>query len=75
MIVLSDRCRYKEGSQDLELSDFGEFFSDVKEDSIGLGMITYFPEISWNEAWEESEDEEDTSEEDNRGMLRDCGIK
>ena len=56
MVELGDRCRYKEGSQDLELSDFAEFFSDVKEDSMGLGMIIYFPEIVWNEAWDEEDD-------------------
>ena len=71
MADLSDRCTYKEGSQDLELSDFLEFFSDVKEDSMGLGGIVYFPELVWNESWDE---DEDTSEDDNRNMLKDCGI-
>ena len=53
---LAETCEY---DGDLELSDFLEFFGDVREDSMGLGMIIYFPEISWDENWEESELEED----------------
>lgn len=72
MADLAETCQY-DSDDKIEISDFLEFFSDVKEDSMGLGMIIYFPDIVWNEAWEEMG--ENTEEEDNRGMLRDCGIK
>ena len=53
---LAETCQFDD---DLELSDFLEFFGDVKEDSMGLGMIIYFPYISWREDWNEEESEED----------------
>ena len=56
---LADTCMYDD---DLELQDFIEMFSDVQSDSMGLGMIIYFPEISWDQDWEESELEDDDEE-------------
>lgn len=58
---LAETCQFDD---DLELSDFLEFFGDVKEDSMGLGMIIYFPDISWNEEWEESDVEEEDENDD-----------
>lgn len=56
---LADVCQYDD---DLELSDFIEFFGDVKEDSMGLGMIVYFPDIEWDSEWNESDEENEDDE-------------
>ena len=39
-------------------------FSDVQQDSLGLGQIIYFPDISWNEDWEESDIEEEDEDDE-----------
>lgn len=59
MGTLSDICQYED---DLEISDFVEMFGDVEEDSMGLGMIIYFPDISWDEEWTESENDEENDD-------------
>ena len=58
---LAETCQFDE---DLELQDFIEMFSDVQQDSMGLGQIIYFPDISWNEDWEESEIEEEDEDDE-----------
>lgn len=69
MCGLAEICQYENPNDALDLSDFLDFFNDVKEDSMGMGMIIYFPYIKWNEDWN------NTDEDDNRNMLKDCGIK
>ncbi len=58
---LSETCQYS--GDEIELSEFVDFFSDVRQDSMGLGTIIYFPEISWEADWNESEIEDEESDE------------
>mgnify|MGYP003533288648 FL=1 len=59
---LAETCRFDE---ELELQDFIEMFSDVQQDSLGLGQIIYFPDIAWEKDWEESDTEEEDEDDEN----------
>lgn len=48
---------YAESSDDgLELEDITPYFMGAKSDSMGLGTVIYFPEIVWNNGFDEMMD-------------------
>lgn len=65
MLKLSESIQsYVEHSDDgLEFEDVTQYFMGAKSDSMGLGMVIYFPNIEWEEIEDQDEDE-DFDEED-----------
>lgn len=57
---LAETCRFDE---ELEIQDFIEMFSNVCQDSLGLGSVIYFPDIDWDEEWTETDKEKDEDDE------------
>lgn len=56
---------YVESHDDgLELEDITPHFMGAKSDSMGLGIVIYFPEIEWEEIEDQEEDEHFDIEED-----------
>jgi hypothetical protein len=56
---------YVESHDDgFELKDITSYFMGAKSDSMGLGMVVYFPEIDWEDSEDQEEDEEDFDEDD-----------
>ncbi len=56
---------YVESHDDgLELEDITSYFMGAKSDSMGLGVVIYFPEINWEDSEDQEEDEEDFDDED-----------
>lgn len=50
------------------LNQLADLLDDAREDNMGLGMVLYFPKVSWNPSWDvifpDDDDSEDTSEAD-----------
>lgn len=52
---------YVESNDDgLELEDITSYFMGAKLDSMGLGVVIYFPEIVWEDS--DTQDEDDSEE-------------
>ena len=47
-----------------EMENFFDILSEAKTDSMGLGEVIYFPNITWDENWNEDSDEDLEDEED-----------
>lgn len=55
---------YVESHDDgLELEDITPHFMGAKSDSMGLGLVIYFPEIEWEDSDDEDDEDEDFEEE------------
>jgi len=56
---------YVESHDDgMELEDITPYFMGAKSDSMGLGLVVYFPEIEWEDSDDDEEDEEELDTEE-----------
>jgi hypothetical protein len=53
-----------------DVMDLAEILQGVREDSMGLGTIVYFPDVPWHDSYETGDEEEE--EEDGDDLMEAC---